>query len=212
MNFLRNHWYDLGGFLCIVLFGGLYTYHDVLTHYQLLMWLNLASLFLHQLEEYRIAGTFPGMINSIMYKSDTPDRYPLNPNTSLIVNVTIGWTVYLLAALCAERAVWLGLAAILISAGNVIAHIFLFNIKGRTIYNAGMATCWLLFMPCIYFFFSIVYQQHLITTIDYLIGIPLGIVLNVVGILKMINWLADRNTPYIFPARNLLPEKGVRNT
>lgn len=206
MNFLRKHWYDLGGFLSIAVIGYVWMRFNELSAYQLLMWLSLVSLFWHQLEEYRIVGTFPGMINSVMYKSELPDRYPLNTNTSLYVNVAEGWLLYFIAALFAEKVIWLGLATILISAGNIIAHTFLFNIKGKTVYNAGLLTCWLLFAPCTVFFFSVVYTGHLITSSDLLIGIPLGIVLNVFGILKMIGWLADRNTPYVFEKRNLLPK------
>ena len=206
MNFLRKHWYDLGGALSIAVLGFVWIKAEGMSSYQMLMWLSLVSLFWHQLEEYRIAGTFPGMVNSAMYKSEQPDRYPLNTNTSLLVNVVEGWLLYFLAALFAEKAIWLGLATILVSAGNIIAHTFLFNIKGKTFYNAGLLTCWLFFAPCTYFFFSIVYTNQLITTTDLLIGIPLGIVLNVFGILKMIGWLADKNTPYIFEQRHLLPK------
>ena len=39
---------------------------------------------------------------------------------------------------------------------------------------------------------------------DYLIGIPLGLILNVIGIIKLIDWMADKNTTYIFEQRNLL--------
>jgi hypothetical protein len=118
---------------------------------------SLVTLFFHQLEEYRIAGTFPGMINHVMFHSEMPDRYPLNSNTALIVNVVIGWLFYFLAALLGEKAIWLGLAIILVSLGNFIAHTFPFNIKGKTLYNAGMITSWIFFVPCIYFFFRIVY-------------------------------------------------------
>jgi hypothetical protein len=175
-----------------------------LTNYQCVMWLSLVSLFFHQLEEYRVVGTFPGMLNTAMYKSEIPDRYPLNTNTALFVNVVVGWAFYFFAAFFAEKAIWLGLATILISLGNIIAHTFLFNIKGKTIYNAGMATSLIFFVPCVYFFFSIVHQEDLITTTDYLIGIPTGIILNVIGVLKTIDWMADRNTSYIFEERNLL--------
>ncbi|MEO5942435.1 MAG: HXXEE domain-containing protein [Ferruginibacter sp.] len=204
MNFLRKHWYDLGSFFSGLIIIFLFKYQHSLSDYQYLMWLSLISLFLHQLEEYRIVGTFPGMLNTAMYKSDMPDRFPLNTNTALFVNTVIGWGFYFFAAFFAEKAIWLGLAVILISLGNIIAHTFLFNIKGKTIYNAGMATSWLFFTPCVYFFFSIVHNDHLITTTDYLIGIPLGIILNVIGVLKIIDWMADRNTPYIFEERNLL--------
>ncbi|MBK8982666.1 MAG: HXXEE domain-containing protein [Ignavibacteria bacterium] len=206
MNLLRKHWYDIGAVLSVIVGIYVFLYHGHLTSYQTLMWVSLVSLFLHQVEEYRIPGTFPGMVNTVMYHSEMPDRYPLNTNTAFYVNAAIGWTVYFLAAVFAEKAVWLGIATIMISIGNTIAHTFIFNIKGRTFYNAGLVTCWLLFAPCIYFFFSIIQSDRLADTADYCIGIALGIILNVVGILKLIDWMADKNTAYIFSRRNLLPE------
>src|ERR1700761_620662 len=127
MNILRKHWYDLGGILSIIVLAFIFLNFKTLTHYQLLMWFSLISLFFHQLEEYRVAGTFPGMVNRALYKSDTPDRYPLNTNTSLYVNVIIGWLFYFLAAAFAEKAIWLGMATIIISLGNTLAHTLLFN-------------------------------------------------------------------------------------
>lgn len=140
MDVLRKYWYDLAGVLAIITVIGIANFYHTLTHYQLLMWLSLVSLFLHQLEEYRIAGTFPGMINRVLFKSDQPDRYPLNTNSAFLINVAVGWTVYLLAAVAGEHAVWLGLAAILVSTGNTIGHTLFFNIKGKTFYNAGLVT------------------------------------------------------------------------
>lgn len=204
MDFLRKHWYDIGAVLAILVLGYVCLNFNVLSGYQRLMWLSLVSLFLHQLEEYRIAGTFPGMVNTVMYKSNLPDRYPLNTNTALYVNVFIGWLFYFLAAVLAEKTVWLGLATIIVSFGNTVAHTTVFNIKGKTWYNAGLITCWLLFVPCTCFFFAVMYAGQLIQLRDYIIGIPLGIVLNVVGIIKLIDWMADKNTIYIFEQRNLL--------
>lgn len=120
MDFLRKHWYDLGGFLALTTIGGLFYLHSSLDNYQILMWLSVISLFFHQLEEYRIVGTFPGMVNRVIYKSDLPDRYPLNPNTSLYINVFIGWSTYIFAAIFNEHAVWLGIATILVSLGNIL--------------------------------------------------------------------------------------------
>lgn len=168
------------------------------------MWLSLVSLFFHQMEEYRVVGTFPGMMNTVMYKSKMPDRYPLNNNTSFYINVFVGWGFYLFAALLAEKAIWLGIATIMISLGNTLAHTFLFNVKGKTLYNAGMATSWLFFVPCVYFFIRIVYLGNLVTTKDLIIGVILGLILNIVGVLKMIDWMADKDTIYIFEQRNLL--------
>ena len=206
METLRRHWYDFGGFFAILVLVFVFVRKGNLSSYQLLLWLSLLSLFLHQLEEYRFVGTFPGMLNRVMFHSDFPDRYPLNTNTSVIINVVVGWGVYFLAAMLAEKAIWLGMATILVSAGNFFAHTFVFNLKGKTFFNAGMFSSWLLFVPCVFFFFQIVYAENLISITDYFIGVPLGFVLNFIGILKLIDWLKNENTNYIFPQRNLLPE------
>ncbi len=206
MKFMRNHWFDVGGVLALVVLVFLFFSHQTLSHYQALMWLNLVSLFLHQLEEYRIVGTFPGMTNAILNANlKTRDRYPLNTNTSLFVNVFFGWVAYLFAALAGERAIWLGMASIIVSMGNIAAHTTYFNIKSKTIYNAGLATSWLVFAPCVFFFFKIIHQENLVAWTDYLIGIPLGVALNYFGILKLIDWMKDENTPYVFDQRFLLP-------
>lgn len=205
MNLIRKHWYDLGGLFAVLVIIYLCLAKG-LTTYNYITWISLISLFLHQLEEYRVVGTFPGMVNRVMYNSDLPDRYPLNTNTAVYVNVFVGWIFYFLAAAFGEKTVWLGIATMLVSLGNIIAHTTVFNIKGKTIYNAGLATSWLLFAPCIYLFFATVYKESLATMFDYLIGVPLGVLLNIVGILKLIDWFADKNTPYIFEQRNLLPK------
>lgn len=204
MNFLRNHWYDIGGLLAVatLLYVGLN--FPFFSDYQLLMWLSLASLFLHQLEEYRIPGTFPGMINRVMFNSKLPHKYPLNSNTSFIINVGLGWVIYFLAAVAGENHLWLGITSILISLGNSIAHTFIFNIRGKTIYNAGLVSCWLFFAPVVYYFVRLIAEGNVATTLDYFIGIPLGILINVFGVFKLISWLADKNSTYTFLPRNLL--------
>ncbi len=173
------------------------------------MFNKLVTVFAED-KEYRIVGTFPGMVNRVMYNSTMPDRYPLNALTVVYVNVLVGWLFYFFAALLGQNAVWLGIATILVSLGNTIAHTIVFNVKGKTFYNAGLATRWLFFAPCIYFFFVTIHQENLVTLTDYFIGIPLGVVLNVVGILKFIDWFADKDTKYVFEQRNLLP--GDRKT
>jgi hypothetical protein len=206
MTFLRKHWFDLGGILVIGIVIFLIFNYTSMSRYEVLMWISLITLFLHQMEEYRIVGTFPGMCNKAMYNSSMPDRYPLNTNTALIINVAIGWTVYLLAALFAEKAVWLGIASLMVSLGNLIGHTTLFNIKGKTWFNAGLFTSWFCFLPVIYFFIKITRADHLATLADYLIGVPLGILINVLGVVKLIDWMKDPSTQFIFPRRCLLPK------
>jgi hypothetical protein len=205
MGFLRLHWFDVGIALAIVAGGSMLITHP--SGLSLLLWLSLISLFLHQFEEYRYPGYFPGIMNSVMLSSEQPDRYPLNTNTALVINLGIGWLFYFLAAVFNEKAVWLGIATILVSVGNFFAHTFLFNIKGRRYYNPGMLTAILLFLPLSVFFFLWVIQNNAASTMDWIFGILLGIALNFIGILKMIDWMKDKNTTYIFPSRFMVPEQ-----
>jgi hypothetical protein len=203
MHFLRLHWFDVGVALAAVVGAFLLVTHP--TGLALLLWLSLITLFLHQFEEYHYPGYFPGMLNSVLFSSRQPDRYPLNAQTSLIVNVIVGWLCYFLAAVFSDKVVWLGIATILVSIGNILAHTFLFNIKGRTVYNPGMLTALVFFLPLSVFFFSWVVQHHAASTLDWIFGIILGIALNYIGVIKIVDWMKDPNTPYVFTARFLVP-------
>lgn len=210
MNFLRKHWYDVAPCLAAVVLVFLATRYQHLTRYQVVLWLSVASLFLHQWEEYRLAGTFPGMINAVLFKSAAPDRYPLNTNSAFLINVGVGWTCYILAAVLAQKAVWLGVATLIVSLGNTLAHAVLFNVKGKTFYNAGMFTALFLFVPCTVYCFFTMHREQLATTADYIVGILLGLLITVVGIVKPIVWLADKNAGYYFDPRQVLPRNRAK--
>ena len=202
---MRLHWFDVGFGLALITGGVLFLLK--LNPLSWLLWISLISLFLHQFEEYRYPGYFPGMMNTVMSSSKQPDRYPLNTNTAFIINVFVGWLSYFLAAIFGERVLWLGIATILVSVGNFVAHTFLFNIKGKTLYNPGMLTAIVLFLPISTYFGYLLLKGNLATPIDWIVGIILGVALNLIGILKLIDWLKDENTKYIFPERFLLPSK-----
>jgi hypothetical protein len=205
MDFMRLHWFDIGIGLAVITGGILLLVK--LNPLSLLLWASLISLFLHQFEEYRYPGYFPGMMNTAMYSSKQPDRYPLNTHIAFIINVFVGWLFYFLAAVLGERVIWLGIATILVSIGNFIAHTFLFNIKGKTLYNPGMFTAIVLFLPIGAYFGYLLIKGNLATPIDWIVGVVLGVALNFIGVLKLIDWLKDENTRYIFPKRSLLPSK-----
>lgn len=205
LNFLRFNWFNLLPALVISLLSGLLFTQPL--SMELLLWLSLGSLFLHQMEEWGYPGYFPGMLNTALFSSDIPDRYPLNANSGMIVNVFFGWGSYVLAALFWRQAFWLVFATMMVSIGNIVAHTLIFNIKGKTLYNPGLITSWLCFAPIVYFFFDTVMVDYLATPLDWTIGLVLGVALNYFCIYKMILWLADRNTPYVFPKRFLIPNK-----
>ena len=201
MSFFRRHWFDIGLGLAVAtgVVLAIVPPHGL----SLLLWISLISLFVHQAEEYRYPGTFPGMMNRVMFGSVAPDRYPLNSNTALVVNVTTGWLSYFLAAIFGGAAIWLGIATILVSVGNFIAHVFLFNIRGKTRYSPGMLTSIVLFLPISIYFFILVVRNNVAGPFDWIGGILLGAALNYLGILKMIDLLQNKNTRFIFPERNV---------
>lgn len=205
MKFLRKHWFDTGFIfgLGIVIF--LFLGFDQINILNFILWFNFASLFFHQFEEYRYPGYFPGLINRKLFNSHLPDRYPLNTNSALTVNVFLGWFAYLIAALIGEKFIWLAIGVTLISAGNFFAHTILFNVKAKKIYNPGMATSVILFLPGVFFLFYHIIKDNLASSSDYIIGGVLGIILNYFGIIKIIEWMKDENTKYIFPSRCLPP-------
>jgi hypothetical protein len=51
-------------------------------------------------------------MNEVIQPSDRPDRYPLNQNNALIVNVFAAYPFYL-APVFFPEAIWLGLAPVL---------------------------------------------------------------------------------------------------
>ena len=103
-----------------------------------------------------------------------------------------------LAIFLGQNAVWLAISTIVISAGNVIAHTFLFNIKGKTLYNPGMVTSLVLFLPMTVYFFVFLSKHHLIHPGTLAVGIVLGLLLNYFGVIRLIIILGKKDTSYIF--------------
>jgi hypothetical protein len=203
MSFWRTHWFDVGGGLALLLGTWLYLHRLSLNSEQLLLGLSFVSLLLHQVEEYRWPGYFPGMLNAAVYRSPQPDRYPLNTQTAFLLNVPLGWTAYGLAAFFGPRLPWLGIATVLVSLGNVGAHAGFFNLRGRTWYNPGLATALVLFLPLALRYGHLLVSYHLAASRDWLLGLPLGLILNYGGIIKPIAWLANPATPFRFAARQV---------
>jgi hypothetical protein len=193
MGFMERHWFDVGGVLGLILAGWLALTGSSLTTLSLLLWLSLLSLLAHQVEEWRWPGWFPGMLNVVLFRSSDPWRFPLNVRSGLAVNVGVGWLGYLLAALLAERALWLALATILVSVGNCVLHLIVIPIRGRMPYNPGMATSLLFFLPLSAWFLIGFWSS--MSLLDIILGLALGLVLNVGGVIGLIKVMQDPDAP-----------------
>ncbi len=142
---------------------------------QNLLFLNFIALTLHQWEEYGWPGGFPPMMNTVMYHSPRPLSFPLNVLSSFLINVVLAWGLFLGAAFVYPIEVWPGIIAISVSAGNAVAHIFVFNIRGKQWYNPGMLTSLLFYIPLTVLFFSQLIQGVSVRPVDWILGISGGI-------------------------------------
>jgi hypothetical protein len=197
----RRHWFDLGLGIGLILVTYLLAEHDRLKPLQLFAIAHLITLLCHQFEEYRWPGYFPGFVNRAMYKSASPDRFPLNTRSALVINVYFGWLGFVLGAIFYDQ-VWLNLALSLVSAGNVNAHVFIFNLKGKSLYNPGMATSVLLFLPIVVIYWHYVLSHGLATSTHLAVGGVLGVGLNG-AVLYLIDVMKDRDTKYVFEGRQV---------
>ena len=206
MSGFRKCWFDvgvvLGGILVIVWLIVRPEFSTV----QLILWVSLLTLFLHQFEEWRWPGWFAGMLNIGLFRSDEPSRYPLNPTSGMVVNVVVGWGGYVLAALLWSHALWLGVATLMVSIGNCAFHLVFMPLRLKIPYNPGMVTSLVLFLPTVIWFFIASSKDGLLTSGDLLLGIPLGIVLNVVGVIGVIE-LLKRTDAEPFPDRMIEPAR-----
>ncbi|HMR41116.1 MAG TPA: HXXEE domain-containing protein [Ignavibacteria bacterium] len=207
MIFLRKHWFDIGLILAVIATLVLRFSNIDFFGLQFLIWLNVISLFLHQFEEYRYPGYFPGMLNSVIFKSKMPDRYPLNTNSAMFINVFLGWMVYFLSAILYDKFILLAFVTMLISFGNFIMHTFIMNIKAKTFYNPGQFTATFLFLPVSCMFFVYIFEYNVLSTLELIIGIGLGLFINIFGLIKLIDIMKNENSEYVFEPRQLIPKK-----
>jgi len=202
VRYAERHWFDVGAKIGLALAIWLIIVGSTMDTITLILWISLLTLFAHQVEEWRWPGWFPGMLNVVLFRSDDPWRFPLNVRSGLVVNVVVGWGSYLLAALFGERALWLAMATILVSLGNCVLHLIVIPIRGRIPYNPGMATSLVLFLPVSVWFFVTAWSSMSVG--DVVVGLLLGIVLNVGGVIGVIRALEDRDAPP-FEDRQVLP-------
>lgn len=112
MNMLREHWMDLGMLVALAAGIHLTVNWSFIPEIQGILWLSFIAILFHQFEEYRWPGYFGGLFNVVIFKSEHPERYPLNAHSAMVVNLIIAYVFYLVPVLF-PNVIWLGLAPIL---------------------------------------------------------------------------------------------------
>jgi hypothetical protein len=183
MRFLRRHWYILGLALAIIaLAWGLMS---DLTEVQWILLLNFVALPLHQFEEYGWPGGFPWIYNEVVAPSGgPPDRFPLNQNSALFINVT-AWPFCFTPVLFPDQRS-LGLAMALFAFGQLVYHGVVTNRKFKRLYNPGLALVVLGQVLLGIWYLTEIYSKSTVTLAEWggaivYLGSFMGVVMQLIG-------------------------------
>ena len=198
MKTVRRHWYDIGGIAALISIGILiYAWNDMVV-LQRLLFMNFIALLIHQYEEYGFPGGEPAIMNMVIQPSDTPDRYPLNQNSAMIINVLAAYFFYLLPVFFPDM-IWLGIAPTLFGFGQFIIHGIVTPKKLGQFYNPGLGAVVLLHFPIGGLIIYHIISNHLAGPLEWIAGIVYTFAFVFITLKKMTyTWLADKKSPYIF--------------
>jgi hypothetical protein len=198
MPFIRRHWYDIGAIIAVGAVVWLVLGWQGMGVLQRLLLLNFIAILLHQYEEYGWPGGEPAIMNMVLQPSDAPDRYPLNQNSAMLVNVLITYGFYLVPVFF-PKIIWLGLAPVLMGMLQFVVHGVVTNVKLKSIYNPGLAAVVFGHIPIGVFYIYFAHAQGLMSIWTWVAGIAFMVAVTYLTLPKMTyTWLADRDSPYAF--------------
>lgn len=202
MKFMRNHWYDIGlipMFAAVLLLVMLWSKLEVL---QRLALMNFAVIFWHQFEEYRLPGGEAAITNLVSQPSgDGPaDRYPLNQNNAMVMNVTAAYIVYLFPVLFPD-VLWVGFMPVVFGISQLIIHAVITPRKiGNRIYSPGCGAVLFGHVPVGIYWFCYTISHGLLGISDVIFGLLYLFVFIAVFMLRIgYGVLKSPNSAYPFP-------------
>lgn len=151
--------------------------YGYLTGYETLLWLNLAFLFFHELEDYILnPNGFKRFFNSYSGFAAKPHKTnePMSEKMIFTVNA-LAWAWAILAAVFAKSLPWLGISFLITnSLINCFAHTILFQLSHKS-YNPGLITVIFLFIPLYTAILWYTIAFSVLTPAGWAIGIIFGI-------------------------------------
>ncbi|MDO4252517.1 MAG: HXXEE domain-containing protein [Rothia sp. (in: high G+C Gram-positive bacteria)] len=107
---------------------------------------NLATLGAHQFEEHVFPGYFTGVFNQRIAQSQTPENYPTNARTAMLINTALAYPFNLAPVVWPQKK-WLGLAPVLFGFSQALGHCLAMPLRAKTPYVPGAITTVLLYVP-----------------------------------------------------------------
>ena len=204
MRNYRDNWFNVGAVLAMAIAGALAISHRRLSSSRLFSVLNLAALMVHQFEEYGFPGYFPGLLNGGIFKSDKPERYPLNTNSSLIVNVVAGYPFYLLAVLFPKRRA-LALAPVLFGFAQAVFHGIVPPLRAKARYGPGFLSAFFLHVPIGINYLRAIGSERSPGRGELARAAAYALAFAALGIGVPLRLLRDEESPYRFTKRQVGP-------
>ena len=203
MRFIFRHWYTIGlgvGALSLIL---LILHWESMIFEQKIYAVFFIGMCLHQFEEFGKPGGFPYFMNAINHKSDSPANYPLNQATAFLINVIVGYPMYIIPIFFPQLK-WLGMAGVTFAVVQAAQHSIVFNRTAGTRYNPGMITALFIFLPVGIYYYIVVFSHGWATPVDFILGFIFDMALAMIvfkqGVYKV---LAKKDSPYAFTQEEL---------
>src|SRR5580704_9267748 len=150
-------------------------FRGVETSEQALFFALLVIYFLHQIEEHLWPGGFRQFTDAHVFHSGD-DNWPVNIDGVALVNTAYVWLPIALAAIFPHTLRWLGLAWIGLTLINAIIHIVT-SIRLR-LYNPGLVTAIVLFLPFTIFALALGVDRGTLTGSDVGLIMLYGVLLH----------------------------------
>jgi len=202
LRFYRDNWYNIAGAICFFMAFLMGFWSDRFSPLQVILIYSFMALLAHQFEEYVLPGGAPVVLNAVFFgeKKDY-DRYPGNKQSCMLVN-TLAWLFYITPIFFPEY-IWWGLATMFFGFFQVLGHGILMNVKGKTWYNAGMATAVFLHLPIGIYYIQYVTAHGLASHHDYIFAALTLMAATVLIVALPVQGLRSRNTHFPFSDKEL---------
>lgn len=196
MKFYRNNWYYIGGVYFVALAFIMGFFGSGISDIQVVLIYSFMALLLHQFEEYALPGGFPAVFNIAFSKErENPDRYPLNKNSSLVVNVFLAYPLYIIPIFL-PNVIWLGLIQVLAGVAQIFVHGISINMKMKSLYNPGLAAVVFLHIPIAIYYIWFVVANGLVGIWDFAGGLIGVVAAAILLILMPVKLLQNRQSKY----------------
>lgn len=202
MRLIRARWYDMGVVPAIVTLVCLIVFWGDMEMLRRLALMNFFVILWHQFEEYRFPGGEPAITNLAMQPKDIAhaDRYPLNQNNAMFINVLAAYVIYLLPV-AFPNILCLGFMPVLFGISQMIIHVVKTpKLIGNKVYSPGSLAVVFGHIPVGVYWLYYTISNRMLGILDIVLGIAymlffLGVVMLKIGY----GVLSTPNSKYPFP-------------